>query len=200
MDGRIYLITNNRRRAICLSKRGLVCPRRQTERMKRNRFCRCRSYPHHASNDRGQRSSTPPAGNICRSVHNFRAIFSDNAKLPAWNDPARVVHPRVSREPAWRQHHLPSLFTVADCCCVTCAGSFAFAASLLTIPSFSSSHDTPDLSDSSGCITLFRPSASASPNRRPIAAALFSSSAVDLTGVSKSLNQPHKACTLSPIH
>ncbi len=97
MNGRIYLITNNRRRAICLSKRGLVCPRRQTERMKRSRFCRCRSSPHHASNDRGQRSSTPPAGNICRSVHNFRAIFSDNAKLPAWNDPARVVHPRVSR-------------------------------------------------------------------------------------------------------
>ena len=95
---------------------------------------------------------------------------------------------------------LPSLFTVAGCCRVTCSGSFAFAASLLTMPSFSSNHDTPDLRDSSGCITIFSPSASASPNCRPIEAALCSSAEVDLTGVSRSVNQPHNAWTLSPIH
>ncbi len=94
----------------------------------------------------------------------------------------------------------PSLFTVGGCCFTTCSGSFAFAASLLTMPSFSSSHDTPDLSDSSGCMTMFRPSARASPKRRPIEAALFSSAAVDLTGVSRSLNHPQSALTLSPIH
>ena len=49
-------------------------------------------------------------------------------------------------------------------------------------------------------MTIFSPSASASPNRRPIAAALCSSAEVDLTGVSRSVNQPHSACTLSPIH
>ncbi len=38
------------------------------------------------------------------------------------------------------------------------------------------------------------------PNLRPIAAALCSSEEVDLTGVSRSVNQPHSACTLSPIH
>ncbi len=95
---------------------------------------------------------------------------------------------------------LPSVFTVAGCCRVTCSGSFALAASLLTMPSFSSSQDTPDLSESSGCMTMFNPDASASPNCRPIDAALCSSAEVDLTGVSRSVNQPHNAWTLSPIH
>ena len=43
---------------------------------------------------------------------------------------------------------------------------FAFAASLLTMPSFSSNQETPDFRESSGCMTIFSPSASASPNRR----------------------------------
>ena len=94
---------------------------------------------------------------------------------------------------------LPSVFTVAGCCRVTCSGSFALAASLLTMPSFQAA-GTPDLSESSGCMTMFSPAASASPNCRPIEAALCSSAEVDLTGVSRSVNQPHNALTLSPIH
>lgn len=60
--------------------------------------------------------------------------------------------------------------------------------------------DTLDLSESSGCMTMFSPDASASPNCRPIDAAFCSSAEVDLTGVSRSVNQPHNARTLSPIH
>ncbi|KAI3489577.1 hypothetical protein L1887_46628 [Cichorium endivia] len=67
------------------------------------------------------------------------------------------------------------------------------------MPSFSSSQDTPDLSESSGCDDHVQPCRQRFPQTAaPIEAALCSSAEVDLTGVSRSVNQPHNAWTLSP--
>ncbi len=91
----------------------------------------------------------------------------------------------------------PPPLTLAAC---GACGSFVLADALLTRPNLSSSSPIPAFRLSSGCITIFSPSASACPNALPFAAALSSSAAVDCTGVSRSLNQPNSACTLSPIH